>query len=202
MPKTIILAARALGLSALLALAFTSGASAATRHHHRYGYQHTSFHAHAGFHGHARRYGHHAAAGHIRFSRFGGRRHYGHRHLARGFDSLVETAVGPRSAYVPTSTGETVSSQTGRASFYSGRNHTASGGYVGAATCAHRTLPFGTRVLVTNLANAAQAVLTVNDRGPFVRGRIVDVSVGAAGRLGMLHSGTANVRVDVLGAHG
>ena len=73
---------------------------------------------------------------------------------------------------------------------------------VGAATCAHRTLPFGTRVLVTNLANAHQAVLTVNDRGPFVRGRIVDVSVGAAGRLGMLHSGVANVRVEVIGGPG
>ena len=92
--------------------------------------------------------------------------------------------------------------QTGQASFYGLRSRTANGGRVGAATCAHRSLPFGTRVLVTNLANARQAVLTVNDRGPFVRGRIVDVSVGAAGALGMLHSGTAPVRVQVVGGPG
>ncbi len=92
--------------------------------------------------------------------------------------------------------------QTGQASFYRLQSRTANGGRVGAATCAHRSLPFGTRVLVTNLANAHQAVLTVNDRGPFVRGRIVDVSVGAAGMLGMLGSGTAPVRVQVVGGPG
>lgn len=95
-----------------------------------------------------------------------------------------------------------VGGQVGGASYYGGRHRTASGGYVGAATCAHRTLPFGTRVLVTNLANARQAVLTVNDRGPFVRGRIVDVSVGAASMLGMLHSGVARVSLRVLGRDG
>ena len=182
--KTIILAARALGLSALLAFssgAFLSSAHAATRHHGP-GYRHSFSHAHAAY----RRHRLHTGLG------------AGHRHLARDFDTLVEAAVGPRSAYQPATT----RGQIGRASYYGGRAHTASGGVVGAATCAHRTLPFGTRVLVTNLANAAQAILTVNDRGPFVRGRIVDVSVGAAGLLGMLRSGTANVRVEVLGAHG
>ena len=92
--------------------------------------------------------------------------------------------------------------QVGRASFYGGGRLTAAGGHVGAATCAHRSLPFGTRVLVTNLANAHQAVLTVNDRGPFVGGRVIDVSVGAAGVLGMLHSGTAPVRIQVVGGPG
>ena len=112
---------------------------------------------------------------------------------------LIRRDVGPRAAYTPTverAGGRSV--QVGRASFYSG-GRTAAGGVVGAATCAHRSLPFGTKVLVTNLSNARQAVLTVNDRGPFVRGRIVDVSRGAAGMLGMLHSGIANVRVEVLG---
>jgi rare lipoprotein A len=92
--------------------------------------------------------------------------------------------------------------QVGGASYYGGGGRTASGGAVGAATCAHRTLPFGTRVLVTNLNNARRAVLTVNDRGPFVAGRIVDVSVGAAASLGMLHSGTARVSVQVVGGPG
>ena len=90
---------------------------------------------------------------------------------------------------------------TGRASFYSG-GRTASGGTVGAATCAHRWLPFGTRVLVTNLANLKRAVLIVNDRGPFVRGRLVDVSRGAAAVLGMLQAGVATVRVEVIGGRG
>lgn len=92
--------------------------------------------------------------------------------------------------------------QTGRASFYGGGGRTAAGGRVGAATCAHRWLPFGTRVLVTNLANAHRMILTVNDRGPFAGGRVIDVSVGAAGVLGMLHSGTAPVRVQVVGGPG
>ena len=91
--------------------------------------------------------------------------------------------------------------QTGGASFYSG-GRTAAGGAVGAATCAHRTLPFGTRVLVTNLANARQEVLTVNDRGPFARGRILDVSKTAAGVLGMLRTGVARIRMEVLGGPG
>ena len=89
--------------------------------------------------------------------------------------------------------------QTGKASYYGGRRPTANGDHVGIATCAHPTLPFGTRVRVTNLGNARQAILTVNDRGPFVRGRIVDVSTAAAGLLGMLRAGTALVRVEVVG---
>ena len=95
-----------------------------------------------------------------------------------------------------------VGAQIGGASFYSGGGRTAGGGRVGVATCAHRSLPFGTRVLVTNLANARQEVLTVNDRGPFARGRILDVSKTAAGVLGMLHSGVALVRMEVLGGRG
>ncbi len=65
-------------------------------------------------------------------------------------------------------------------------------------TAAHRSLPFGTRVLVTNLNNGRTATVTINDRGPFVRGRIIDVSKGAAGVLGMRGSGVARVRVSTL----
>ena len=116
---------------------------------------------------------------------------------------LTRHAFGGRRLATPVATGGFGSVQTGGASYYAGRSHrTAGGATLGAATCAHRTLPFGTRVLVTNLANALQAVLTVNDRGPFVRGRIVDVSLGAASRLGMLQSGIANVRVEVVGGPG
>jgi rare lipoprotein A len=65
-------------------------------------------------------------------------------------------------------------------------------------TAAHRSLPFGTRVLVTNLSNGRSATVTINDRGPFVRGRIIDVSSGAANVLGMRQSGVARVRVSTL----
>ena len=87
---------------------------------------------------------------------------------------------------------------SGKASYYSGRGKTASGGHVGGSTAAHRSLPFGTQVKVTNLANGRSTVVTINDRGPFVRGRIIDVSVGAAGALGMRGRGVAPVRVSTL----
>ena len=89
-------------------------------------------------------------------------------------------------------------SASGKASYYGGRGRTASGGHVGTLTAAHRSLPFGTRVRVTNLSNHRSAVVTVNDRGPFVGGRVIDVSTGAAGVLGMRGSGVAPVRIEVV----
>lgn len=65
-------------------------------------------------------------------------------------------------------------------------------------TAAHRKLPFGTRVRVTNLRNKQSVVVRVNDRGPFAGDRIIDVSRAAAEVLGMLHRGRALVRVEVL----
>lgn len=66
-------------------------------------------------------------------------------------------------------------------------------------TAAHPTLPFGTMLRVTNLRNQRSLVLRVNDRGPFSRRRIVDVSWAAAKRLGFLEAGVASVRAEVLG---
>ena len=63
-------------------------------------------------------------------------------------------------------------------------------------TCAHKTLPFGTLLKVTNLLNGKQVVVRVTDRGPFVRGRIVDLSWGAAKAIGMLSQGIAPVTVE------
>jgi rare lipoprotein A len=63
---------------------------------------------------------------------------------------------------------------------------------------AHRSLPFGTHVRVTNLDNGRNAVVTIVDRGPFARGRIIDVSTVAAGVLGMRQAGVAHVRVEKL----
>lgn len=94
--------------------------------------------------------------------------------------------------------------QTGYASYYA-RAHdglrTASGERydMDEMTAAHRTLPFGTRVRVTNLENGRHAVVRINDRGPFRKGRVIDVSYAAARKLGLVHSGVAKVRVEVLG---
>ena len=91
----------------------------------------------------------------------------------------------------------------GQASYYSSRHHgrrTASGERfdMHALTAAHPSLPFGSRVKVTNLANQRSVVVRINDRGPYARGRIIDISRAAAERLGMLKSGVAAVRVERL----
>lgn len=93
---------------------------------------------------------------------------------------------------------------TGSASYYADKFHgrTTSDGSVyhhDSLTCAHRTLPFGTRLKVRNLANDREVIVTVNDRGPFVKGRIVDLSKAAAKEIGMLGSGLARVEVKNLG---
>lgn len=96
------------------------------------------------------------------------------------------------------------STYTGMASFYSyeGSRHlrTANGERFNPhqLTAAHRTLPFGTKVRVTNTYNGRSVVVRINDRGPFIGGRIIDVSLGAARQIGMVSSGIARVRVDIL----
>jgi rare lipoprotein A len=93
--------------------------------------------------------------------------------------------------------------QVGVASFYAHRFHgrtTASGARydMHALTCAHPTLPFGTRLRVTDLASGRSVVVTVNDRGPFTGERIVDVSYAAAKKLGIVKRGVARVKVERL----
>jgi peptidoglycan lytic transglycosylase len=90
-----------------------------------------------------------------------------------------------------------VQAESGHAAYYGG-GRTASGERSGPneLTAAHRTLPFGTRVLVTNLRNGRSVTVRINDRGPYGRGRIIDVSVAAARELGMIGSGTAMVTVE------
>jgi rare lipoprotein A len=72
----------------------------------------------------------------------------------------------------------------------------------GALAAAHRSLPFGTTVRVENLANGRSVVVRINDRGPFAGGRVIDVTQGAAQRLGMIHSGVVPVKVTVVGGRG
>ena len=68
----------------------------------------------------------------------------------------------------------------------------------GTLTAAHRTLPFGTKVRVTNLWNGRSTVVRINDRGPFYGQRVIDLAHGAANQLGLIASGIAQVRLEVL----
>jgi len=91
--------------------------------------------------------------------------------------------------------------QKGYASFYDKSLHgngTASGDsyHNDKFTAAHRTLPFGTKVKVTNLANGKHVMVTVNDRGPWVKGRIIDLSYCAAEKIGMVKGGVAHVSIQ------
>ncbi|VEP14043.1 hypothetical protein H1P_2340003 [Hyella patelloides LEGE 07179] len=92
----------------------------------------------------------------------------------------------------------------GKASWYGPKFHgrlTANGEVYNSnsLTAAHRYLPFGTKVRVTNLINGRSVIVRINDRGPFIKGRIIDVSAGAARTLNMIHSGVANVQIEILG---
>ncbi|MBZ9626805.1 septal ring lytic transglycosylase RlpA family protein [Psychroflexus sp. CAK1W] len=93
--------------------------------------------------------------------------------------------------------------QTGKASFYADKfegRPTASGEIYehNLATAAHRKLPFGTKVKVTNLENNKTAIVKINDRGPFIRGRIIDLSRSIANALDIIKSGATEVRIEVL----
>ena len=90
------------------------------------------------------------------------------------------------------------SAQSGIASVYSG-GRTAEGGYVRSSslTAAHRSLPFGTMVRVTNDRNGRSVVVRIDDRGPFVRGRVIDLTPAAAHAIGF--SGLAHVTLTVVG---
>ena len=93
---------------------------------------------------------------------------------------------------------------SGRASWYGPKFHgrpTANGEIFNSndLTAAHPSLPFGTKVRVTNLRNGRSVIVRINDRGPFVKGRIIDVSAAAARVLNMVNSGTASVQLDILG---
>lgn len=95
--------------------------------------------------------------------------------------------------------------QTGKASFYADKfegRQTASGEKYKHAklTAAHKTLPFGTIVKVTNLSNEQSVEVTINDRGPYVEGRIIDVSRSAAEKLGFVNQGLAEVKIEVTNA--
>lgn len=96
-----------------------------------------------------------------------------------------------------------VSTSTGKASWYGGRwigRKTANGEIyrAGDMTAAHKTLPFGTRVRVIDQKTGESTVVRINNRGPFVKGRVIDLSEAAASELGMKRRGVARVKLEVL----
>jgi len=103
-------------------------------------------------------------------------------------------------AGVVLSAGDAAAAQCGKAAWYDLGGQTASGERSdgSALAAAHRTLPFGTRVRVENLSNGREVIVKINDRGPFVGGRVIDVTRAAAEELGMIKSGIAKVRVSVV----
>ena len=159
----------------------------------------------------------HRTEGDERSPRYTQRRHQRHaktsrrgRHLARQHGRrMAHHRPAPRHATSPawskrslsTAPGHQGSGQHGVASFYWEPQRLASGGWFNpeAMTAAHRSLPFGTRVRVTHLASGRAVEVKINDRGPYIAGRIIDLSRAAAGVIGMTQQGIARVAVEVLG---
>lgn len=115
---------------------------------------------------------------------------------------MVLLALGGCSHFSGGTAGGRVS-ETGKASYYADvfqNRKTANGERYrhDVLTAAHRTVPFGTRVRVTNLDNGKSVVVRINDRGPFVRGRVIDLSKSAFSSIGRLSDGLLDVRIQVL----
>jgi rare lipoprotein A len=118
-------------------------------------------------------------------------------------DRFAKTAAAAVLSLVfaaPFALGTAAHAQTGVASYYKSGKVTANGERFNphGLTAAHRTLPFGTKVKVVNLLSGKSVVVRINDRGPFIRGRIIDLSLGAAQQIGLHRSGVAKVRMQVL----
>jgi rare lipoprotein A len=116
---------------------------------------------------------------------------------------LLSATLAAGCSLFKTGGADVVSTQKGEASYYADAFHgrkTASGERfdMHGMTAAHRKLPFGTRVRVTNLNNGREVVVRINDRGPYAGGRVIDVSKAAARKLEMIGPGVVPVKVEVL----
>jgi rare lipoprotein A len=152
----------------------------------------------------------HAKRRHVRIAKSMRRHQRTARRSVRG--KFAHRAPAARVASVPTvrppststsvgSDGHKPAGMRGMASFYWQPQALASGGRFNpnGMTAAHKTLPFGTRVRVTHLGNGRSVEVKINDRGPYVAGRIIDLSKAAAGVIGMTAQGVARVAVEILG---
>jgi rare lipoprotein A len=124
-------------------------------------------------------------------------------HQDRTSSSMMKRRVAATRKHTPAArrnAGDIKTASHGVASFYTEGTKTASGEKFNTMemTAAHPTLPFGTRLRVTNVASGQSVTVRVNDRGPYVQGRVVDVSYSAADALGMVGKGVAKVKLDVV----
>jgi len=112
---------------------------------------------------------------------------------------FIASMIALTTAFLPWAAAQ---AQSGTASHYSDLSTTASGRSYssGAMVAAHRSLPFGTKVRVKNPRNGRSVVVTIVDRGPFIKGRVIDLSKGAASALGF--SGLQHVEYSVIGKEG
>ena len=107
-------------------------------------------------------------------------------------------AAGTVAAAVGTLSAGPALAQCGSASWYAMKSRTASGERMdpSAMTAAHRSLPFGSKVRVTNQRNGRSVVVRINDRGPFIKGRVIDLSKAAAHKLGFVGAGHTKICLD------
>lgn len=126
--------------------------------------------------------------------------------LALSTAATATPSVNSTQSDVSVASKQLIAQSVGQASFYGnqpgeGGSLTANGERYnpGGLTAAHRTLPFGTKVRVTSPNTGKSVVVRINDRGPFIGGRIIDLSVGAARSIGLTSSGVGTVRMEVVG---
>ena len=126
---------------------------------------------------------------------------YGQKKYGKKTYGQKKTSYKPKKSYSQKSTGYSGGGASGIASYYWQPQRVASGGWFNpnALTAAHKTLPFGTKVRVTNMRNGKSVTVTINDRGPYIKGRVIDLSRRAAGVIGMQGAGLAPVKLAVLG---
>jgi rare lipoprotein A len=125
---------------------------------------------------------------------------YEQHHREARVSAPVHVASIRRPPFAPGKTDAHEAASNGVASFYSEGQQTASGERFNPRelTAAHPSLPFGTKLRVTNVSTGKSVIVRVNDRGPYVRGRAVDVSYSAAEALGMVDKGVAKVKLDIV----
>ncbi len=119
----------------------------------------------------------------------------------KSYKTSAKKSYKKKKKYTKKSYGKSKGGQlSGKASYYWQPQKVASGGWFNpnAMTAAHKTLPFGTRVRVTNKRNGRSVVVRINDRGPYIKGRIIDLSKAAAYKIGMQKAGVVPVSVAIL----
>jgi rare lipoprotein A len=126
--------------------------------------------------------------------------------LALSTAATATPSVNSTQSDTPIASKQLIAQSVGQASFYG--NQPGEGGPLtangerynpGGLTAAHRTLPFGTKVRVTSPNTGKSVVVRINDRGPFIGGRIIDLSVGAARAIGLHRTGVGTVQMEVIG---